>query len=112
LGVKHTRDREDDEGEVIHGVPFIKVKVNFDGFKPPQIFMSTSRNRTHLGEGEVDILDSADIVNADMIIRPWETKINGVVHHPLYLQSLYVDIEEDYLAEKYARLDEERKMRD
>jgi hypothetical protein len=112
LIVKHTKDREDDEGELLPGSPFIKVKVNFDGIRPPQIFMSTSRNRTHLSEGEVDILDTADIVKADMIIRPWETVVNGVTHHPLYLQSLYVDIEEDYLAEKYARMDEDRKRRD
>lgn len=84
-------------------LPFIKVKIKYGKGKPPKIVLITSRNRQNLGEGELEMLDYADIVHADMIIRPYNWgPIRGESGVSAYLQSLYVTIEEDYLEKKYA----------
>jgi len=105
--VKFFQARQDDDGEDLPEQPFLKVAVRFDKY-PPQIYMITSRNRTKLGESEVDVLDTADIVNVDMIVTPSRYDRDGVSGIKAYLKSMYVTIEEDYLAQKYADLDELR----
>lgn len=101
--VKWLKPREDaDEGEADQ--PYIQVSVNFTG-RPPNIVQITSRGRTNLGEDEVELLDWADIVNADLIVRPYHWEVNGKTGVKAYLQSLYVTIEEDELQKKYADLD-------
>jgi hypothetical protein len=63
--------------------------------------MLTSRGKTNLDEDMVDILDWADVVKADVIIRPYEWEVNGKSGVKAYLQSIYVTIEEDDLERKY-----------
>ena len=88
--------------------PFITVKVNMNGSHPPRVVMRTTRKDQTLKGDMIGILDSANITHADMIIRPYDWDKTGEQAPTAYLQSLYVDIEEDYLADKYARLAEER----
>lgn len=95
--IKYLQPRE--EGDTPQ--PFIKVKLNFAGPRPPQVIMITSRGRTDLSESEVNILDWADIRHADMIISPYDWAVGDKVGVSAYLHKLFVTIEEDELDLKY-----------
>ena len=96
-----------EEGDVPQA--YLSVAVKFDGPRPPRVVMVSERNgeqhHTPLGEGEVELLDWADIIYCDMIIRPYEWAVNGKSGIKAYLQSLYAIIQEDPLQRKYANRD-------
>lgn len=94
--IKYLKPRDDNE----EPQAFLKVALQF-GRRPPRIFMINSHGKIPLDEETVSILDWADIQNVDLIIRPYDTVINGTEFRKAYLQSLYVTIQEDELTEKY-----------
>lgn len=81
--------------------PYLTVAVNFKG-RPPRVVLITSHSRTNLTEDTVGTLDWADIINVDLIVRPYEWAVNGKTGIKAYLQSIYVTIQEDPLEAKYA----------
>lgn len=81
--------------------PYISVSVSFAN-RPPRVVLLTSTARTHLGEDSVEVLDWADIREADLIARGYDWDVNGKQGTKAYLQSLFVTIEEDALERKYA----------
>lgn len=88
---------------------YLPVKLNYNTKgRPPRVVMITSRNRTELSENEVNILDWADIINVDLIVRPFSYDINGVTGISAYVQSIYVTIQEDELERKYADMSPNR----
>jgi hypothetical protein len=101
--VKWLRPRSEDEEESPQA--YLPVSVNFKG-RPPRIVLITSRGRTNLDEGSVEMLDWADIINVDLIVRPYEWTVNNKSGIKAYLQSIYVTIEEDPLEIKYSELDQ------
>jgi hypothetical protein len=101
--VKMLKPRDDD-GEETAPQAYLPVAVNFRG-RPPRIVMITSRNRTTLDESQVETLDWVDILNVDLIVRPYEWTVNGKSGIKAYLQSMYITIEEDPLEAKYSELD-------
>lgn len=94
-----------DEGETDQA--YLQVKIKYDGGKPPRIVIITSRGKSNLDESQVEMLDWADILTADLIVRPYHWDVQGKTGISAYLQSMYVTIEEDELEKKYAGMDEQ-----
>lgn len=94
------RDPEDEE------IPYMQVKVNYDGFSKPIIWLVTEINgkpvkKNKLSEDDIDILDWAEIKGVDLTVRPYHYDVNGKKGIKGYLKTMYVTIAEDRFASKY-----------
>lgn len=97
------REPRDDSESPRH---YIQVAVRFDNI-PPTVYMVTKRKKVKLDEESIDALDFAEIRNIDLIIHPhnWiiqEGTKNEKSGVKAYLRTMYVVIDEDEFAEKYA----------
>lgn len=101
--VKYLRPREEEE------LPqaYISVKVNFEGPRPPKVYMisSSTKRRTQMDESTVEMLDYADILQVDVILSPFPYDFNGKTGISVYLDSIYATIIEDALAVKYDNME-------
>lgn len=95
--VKPLTPRDPDE-KVNH---FIKVKISFK-VRQPKIWLLTNHKRTLLDEDTIATLQYARIENADVVVSPWRWEVNGKTGIAAYLETLYVKIEDDPFADKYA----------
>lgn len=86
--------------------PFIQISVSFEHIKP-KIWLITSTGRTQVTEETVDSLDWAEMANVDLIINPYNWKVNGKVGVKAYVKSMFITIAEDELEKKYRVSDED-----
>jgi hypothetical protein len=99
--VKALRSREEGDPEQ----PYLQVSIGFK-IRPPRLVLVTSKGRSILDEGMVELLDWVDIKTVDLTIRPYEWAVGGKTGIKAYLKTMYVTIHEDPLDLKYADLDE------
>ena len=112
--IKYLKPREDeDEGDDSgEETPWLPVKVGFGKGRPPQIYLVTQggKKRTLMDESTVAELDWVDILNVDMIVRPYNYDVSGRQGISAYVQSMYVTIEEDPLRAKYEAMNDADQM--
>jgi len=94
--VRFLKPRDEDEMPQ----PYLQIIVNFDNV-PPKIILLKTKKKVDLTEDSVGILDWAEIVNVDLIIKPYIWEVNGKSGVKGYLKSMYVTIEEDRFESKY-----------
>lgn len=96
--VKTLAPRDEDE-EVRYYIP---AAVSFKNI-PPKIYMILGNNKVMLDEESIDILDTSDIITVDVILRPycWDLG-NGKSGVKAYVKTMYVTVEKDEFADKYA----------
>lgn len=104
--VRWLKPRDDAEEDEMPQA-YLPVAVNFEKGRPPKVYMVTSRGRTSLGADDVEMLDWAEILKVDLIVRPYNWEVQGKTGIKAYLQTLFVTIEEDPLEAKYAEIDQQ-----
>lgn len=88
-----------EEGEPpIH---YMQIAVSYKNIAP-MVYLVTKRNKTLLTEETIGALDYAEIKKVDIIVRPYNWEVNGKTGVKGYVKTMYVTIEEDAFAEKYA----------
>ena len=95
-------DDYDDTPEVIYWLP---VTVRFDNV-PPKVMLVTRRKKTRLNEENINTVDYANIAKVDLTVTPYDWEVNSKSGTKAYLQTMYVTINEDEFADKYADLEE------
>ena len=95
--VRTLAPREDSDDERY----YIQVTVSFSHI-PPNVYLVTRKGRTALDEESIAMLDYADIHSVDLAIRPYNWEVSGRSGVKGYLKTMYVTIEEDEFADKYA----------
>lgn len=84
--------------------PYIQVKVNFNGNRPPKIVMMTGNKQTRVTEEMVQMLDWAEIEWVDVILNPYmyQKRDGSGMGVSAYLKTMYASIVEDELEAEYA----------
>jgi hypothetical protein len=88
--VKATNPQDDQAVE-----HYLKVNVNFNGFRPPKVWVKSGANGEPvlLDEDTIGQMDTFEIADMELNITPWITDKYDVM--PCYLKSAFVTIVDD-----------------
>lgn len=100
--VRELPPRDDIDGS--EPLYFIPTRVNFDGPRPPEVFLITRNGPVKLDKETVGTLDNAEIISVDCTLHAHRWENNGKSGVKAYLRNMYVKIREDFLAQKYAEM--------
>ena len=81
------------DDEIIY---YLDVTLNFDN-RPPKIVVRSSAGDQILTEESVKMLDTADLLNVDVVIHPYSWEVNGKSGIKAYLKTMYATLDEDPL---------------
>lgn len=97
--VKERKRRDEESDPEFH----LSVAVGFK-IRPPRLVMinNISKRRTILDEDTCELLDWADILTVDLILRARPWTVRGESGIKAYLKTLFAIINEDVLELKYA----------
>jgi hypothetical protein len=87
-----------DEGDL--PIPYLQVSISYENIEP-KVVLITSKGKTILNESTIVMLDWAEIVSLDLVIRPYNWEKAGKRGIKAYVKEMYVVIAEDRFAEKY-----------
>ena len=97
--MKTLRKRDEDDVDQY----YVKVNVNFNGARPPKVTLISGKVRTELTEETIGSLDYADISNVDLTVTPYHYELaSGDKGVSGYLKTMWVTIDQDPFASKYA----------
>lgn len=98
--VKYPKANDDIDPDEDTRSPHLQISVSFDNY-PAKVILVSNENLTNLGEGEIAMLDWAELSNVDLVIRPYSWEVNGKSGIKAYLKAGYFTIVTDAFAEKY-----------
>lgn len=99
---------EDEEGT--EATPWLPIEVDFLRYRPPHVVLITAKGREDLHDDTIAQLDNVQIINVDLIVRPYNWDDNGTNRVKAYLQTMFVTIEQDELEMEYERMFKEREQ--
>lgn len=79
---------------------YMNVKCRFDNI-PPKVYLCTQRKKTLLDEETVEQVDYSEISSVDIEISPYDYSTALGSGRTAYVKNMYVNVIEDYFAEKY-----------
>ena len=88
-----------DEGE--DGTYHLPVFITFSPITP-DIFVVTKKGKRRLDESTIGELDFHTLKNVDLVIRPYHWEVSGNTGIKAFVKTMYVTLEEDAFADKYA----------
>lgn len=98
--VKWPKEKDDISSEEDTRLPYLPIAIGYNNY-PPKVIIIANDNKTKLGEAEIEMLDYADIINVDIVVRPYNYTVLGKTGVKAYVKSLYVTIEVDAFYDKY-----------
>ena len=81
----------------------VKIKYNQDYPRSnPVVYLRSGKNMRKLDEDSLDVLDTVDIINVDLDIRPYNYNVQGKTGVTAYLTSMCITQNVDRFMQKYA----------
>lgn len=80
--------------------PYLPVAITFHPY-PAKVVIIVDDKAEELDEGSVDMLDWAQIVNVDLVVRPYHWERKGRSGIKAYTKAIYVTIAQDEFEKKY-----------
>ena len=97
--VKWPKNRSEDDSRL----PHLQVSIKFNPYPPNIVMITQSNGKVKLDESSIGLLDDADIETVDLRIRPYNWQLqDGRTGVKAYVKDMYVVIQEDPFAYKYA----------
>ena len=95
--VKQTKPRDPQDQPTY----YMNVKCRFDNI-PPKVYLCTQHKKTKLDEDTIEQIDYSEISFVDIEISPYDYQTAMGSGRSAYVKNMYVNVVEDYFAEKYA----------